>query len=335
MKLGLGIYRNMFTQENFRFAKQAGATHIVAHMLGWPGDQVDPLWNYDELLNLRKAINAEGLELAALENFDPILWYDIILDGPRKIEQMENLKRIIRDLGRVGIPVMGYNFSVANVWGHTRGPWARGGAETVAFLNPEQPPIPNGEIWNTVYDKNAPTGTVGPITSEQHWARYKWFLDEIIPVAEEAGVRMASHPDDPPLATLRGTARMVYQPHLYQKLLDLHPSPSHACEFCLGTIAEMTEDDPYWAIDKYSKQGNIAYIHFRNVRGKVPSYYEVFIDEGDVDMFKILRILKRNNYEGVLIPDHTPAMSCAAPWHAGMAFALGYMKAAITLIEAE
>ncbi len=335
MKLGLGLYRNMFTQENFRFAKQAGATHIVAHMVGWPGDQIDPLWNYEEMLNLRKSINAEGLELAAIENFDPILWYDVLLDGPRKKEQMEHLKRIIRDVGRAGIPVFGYDFSIAGVWGHTRGPWARGGAESVAFLNPEQTPVPNGTIWSVVYDRNAPPGTVAPTTQEQLWERVDYFLSEIIPVAEEAGVRMAAHPDDPPMPTLRGTARLVYQPHIYQKLLDLYPSHSNACEFCLGTIMEMAEGDPYEAIDQYSKAGKIAYVHFRNVKGKVPNYYEVFIDEGDVDMIRVLRILKKNNYTGVLIPDHTPAMSCAAPWHAGMAFALGYIKAAITIITAE
>jgi mannonate dehydratase len=85
-------------------------------------------------------------------------------------------------------------------------------------------------------------------------------------------------------------------------------------------------------VDHYSAQNAIAYVHFRNVRGKVPHYHEVFIDEGDVDMIRVLRILKKNGYDGVLIPDHTPEMACAAPWHAGMAFALGYMRAALALI---
>ena len=70
-------------------------------------------------------------------------------------------------------------------------------------------------------------------------------------------------------------------------------------------------------------------MHFRNVRGKVPTYKETFIDDGDVDMMRILTILKKNNFDGVLIPDHTPQMACAAPWHAGMAYAMGYMKAAM------
>jgi mannonate dehydratase len=108
----------------------------------------------------------------------------------------------------------------------------------------------------------------------------------------------------------------------------LKPSPRNALEFCLGTVAEMTEGDVYEAVDTYSHQGKLAYVHFRNVRGKVPTYRETFIDEGDVDMLRVLRILQRNGFEGVLIPDHAPQMACAAPWHAGMAYALGYLQAA-------
>ena len=131
---------------------------------------------------------------------------------------------------------------------------------------------------------------------------------------------------------MRGQPRLVYQPHLYQKLLDLQPSPRNALEFCLGTLAEMTEGDIYEATDAYSRQGKLAYVHFRNVRGKVPHYRETFIDDGEVDMLRVLRILKQNRFDGVLIPDHAPPMACAAPWHAGMAFALGYMKAALQAI---
>jgi mannonate dehydratase len=91
----------------------------------------------------------------------------------------------------------------------------------------------------------------------------------------------------------------------------------------------MSEGDVYEAVDTYSQQGRIAYLHFRNVRGRVPHYHETFIDEGDIDMARMVAILRRNGYEGVLIPDHSPQMSCPAPWHAGMAFAMGYMQALI------
>jgi mannonate dehydratase len=352
MKLGLGLYRHMLTGENFRFARQAGASHVVAHLVdyfregprlpdageevGWGvAGQGDELWTYEGLVGLREAVEAEGLRLAAIENFDPAHWYDVLLDGPRKAEQLERLKGIVRDVGRAGIPVIGYNFSIAGVWGHVVGPFGRGGAESVAFDKgrwPEEPPIPNGQVWNMTYDAKAAAGTVGTVTSEQLWSRLEDFLRAVVPVAEEAGVRLAAHPDDPPMATLRGTARLVYQPRLYQRLLDLVPSRANALEFCQGTIAEMTEGDVYEAIDQYSKQGAIAYVHFRNVRGKVPRYEEVFIDEGDIDMFEALKIYHRNGFDGVMIPDHTPQMACSASWHAGMAYALGYMRAAIRAV---
>jgi mannonate dehydratase len=97
-------------------------------------------------------------------------------------------------------------------------------------------------------------------------------------------------------------------------------------------MAEMTEDNIYDAIDQYSTQGRIAYIHLRNVVGRVPHYRETFIDEGDVDMLRILAILDRNHFDGVLIPDHTPQMTCSAPWHAGMAHTIGFMLAAKAML---
>ena len=140
---------------------------------------------------------------------------------------------------------------------------------------------------------------------------------------------LAAHPDDPPAPVLRGQPRLVYQPRLYQKLLDLRPSPRNALEFCVGSLAEMTEGNIYEVVDHYSRQGKIAYVHLRNVHGKVPRYRETFVDDGDVDMIRVLGILKKNGFDGVVIPDHTPQMACSAPWHAGMAYALGYIRAVL------
>ena len=96
----------------------------------------------------------------------------------------------------------------------------------------------------------------------------------------------------------------------------------------------MTEGNIYDAVDSYSRQSKVAYIHFRNVRGKAPHYQETFVDEGDIDMLRVLRILKQNGFEGLLIPDHAPQMTCDAPWHAGMAYACGWMKAALQSLGA-
>lgn len=353
MHLGLGLYRHMLTRDNFRFARQAGATHLVVHLvdyfnagnhnpndnqptgteLGW-GRAGDPnrLWTLQELMDLRNGAEAEGLKIEAIENFDPAHWHDVLLDGPRKKEQLENLKTIIRNLGKAGIPIMGYNFSIAGVCGRVTGPFARGGAMSVGMDGPLEAPMPNGMVWNMIYDPQAERGVAAQTTPQQLWERLKEFLGEVLPVAEEAGVRLAAHPDDPPMPTMRGQARLVYQPELYDKLLAIHPSPANSLEFCLGSIAEMTEGDVYEATRRYGAQGRLAYVHFRNVTGKVPFYRETFVDDGDIDMLKVLRILKEVNYDGVLIPDHTPQMTCAAPWHAGMAYALGYMRAALQAV---
>ena len=355
MKLGLGLYRHQLDAAHYRFARQCGCTHLVVHLVDYfrssrsnqPGDQPvgddsgwglagdpDRLWSYEELAALRRDINAAGLELEAIENFDPAHWHDVLLDGPRKSQQLANLQQLIRDVGRAGIPVFGYNFSIAGVAGRVKGTFARGEAEAVGMDGPFDKPMPRGMVWNMVYDRHAPPGPVPPATSEQLWQRLRDFLDALLPVAEEAGVTLAAHPDDPPTPTVRGQPRLVYQPALYQKLLDLHPSPRNALEFCLGSLAEMTEGDIYEVVDTYSRQGKLGYVHFRNVRGKVPDYRETFIDEGDIDLLRVLRILRRNGFNGVLIPDHAPQMACGAPWHAGMAYALGYMKAALQTLDA-
>lgn len=189
-------------------------------------------------------------------------------------------------------------------------------------------PYPNSMAWNMVVDPDA-TGIRKPITEEQLWNNLAYFLNALVPVAEKAGVVLAAHPDDPPLDVVRGLPKLVNQPEKYQKLLDLYPSAANALEYCLGTIAEMINGDVYEATEHYVKQHKVPYIHLRNVHGKVPYYKETFIDEGDIDIAKIVRILKANNYDGVLIPDHTPQMSCDAPWHAGMAYAMGYINALI------
>lgn len=356
MKLGLGLYRHMLTRENFQFARQMGATHLVVHLVdyfkgaahnprdnqptgtsqGW-GLAGDPnrLWTLDELLELRRAAENEGLKIEAIENFDPAHWYDVLLDGPKKKAQLENVKTIIRRVGGAGIPVMGYNFSIAGVCGRVTGPFARGGAVSVGMDGAFDEPMPNGTAWNMIYDPAAAPGTVPSATVEQLWQRLEDFLDATLPVAEEAGVRLALHPDDPPMPTMRGQPRLVYQPHLYQRVLDLRPSPANTLEFCLGSLAEMTEGNLYEAVEQYSLAGKLAYVHFRNVTGKVPHYRETFADDGDIDMVRFLRILKKNHFDGVLIPDHTPQVTCEAPWHCGMAYAMGYMRAALQILETE
>jgi mannonate dehydratase len=354
MKLGFGLYYHQLTDENFRFARQCGATHLTVHLVdyfhgnkendnqpvgdkqGWGiAGHTLKQWETDSLIKLRKRVEKHGLELFAIENFDPAQWYDVLLAGPKREEQLEGLKKIIRNVGKAGISTIGYNFSIAGVYGRRESKAARGNADTVeVHKNKEHDiPIPKGTIWNMTYDKNAESGVVENFSHDELWKRLKVFLDAVLPVAEESGVTLAAHPDDPPFKTLRQTPRLVYQPHMFKKLLELHPSNKNKLEFCIGTTAEMTEGDVYEATAEYSSGNSIAYVHCRNVRGKIPSYEEVFIDEGDIDIIRIFKILKENNFKGIIIPDHAPLMSCSAPWHAGMAYTMGFLQAALKAVK--
>ena len=323
MKLGFGLYRHMLDDAHFAFARQCGATHIVVHMCdyfrgsdqtaradqpvgdgsGW-GIAEGRIWSVEELVAVRDAMAAHGLTFYAIENFDPGLWSDVLFDGPRRDPQMAGLQQLIRNVGAAGIAVFGYNFSLAGVAGRVTGDWARGGAPSVGLDGRNavtESPMPASMAWNMVVDPAA-TGLRPAVTRDELWGRYAWFLDRILPVAREAGVRMAAHPDDPPLETVRTQPRLVYQPHLYQRLLDLDPSPAHALEFCVGTVAEMTEGDVYESLERHARQGRIAYVHLRNVRGRVPHYRETFIDEGDVDVARVIGILQAANFDGVVDP---------------------------------
>lgn len=350
MKLGFGLYAHQLTVENYRFARQAGATHIVAHLTdyfrqnagnsrgdqptggdggwGFAGNADESTWSVERLRALKGAMAAEGLELHALENLDPAVWHDILLDGPKWDEQVTRVKTILRNMGEVGIAILGLYFSLAGVSGRTRGPYARGRAESVGMEgHVPTVPVPRGMVWNMVYDPEAPSGKIAAVTHEELWARRRRFLEAVLPTAEKAGVVIASHPDDPPLPVIRETPRLTYTEASFDRLVSEPAHPNCKLEFCCGTLAEMEGCDLYATLERHARAGNIGYVHFRNVRGKAPNYQETFLDEGDVDMFRLLDILHRSGFTGVVIPDHAPQMECGAAWHAGMAWAMGYMKA--------
>lgn len=355
MRVGLTLSGPNLSEDGARFAAQLGVSDVVIHFNDYSagsdaepylhGGQVGPIlrdcrgtpsWDYDFMSRAVGMLARHGLRVAALENFSPLHWHDVLLDGPRKHEQMEGLKRLVRDAGRAGIPVIGYNFSLAGVWGWKRRPVARGGAMTVVLDLDEaeqQSPIPDGMIWNMRYRDAMPGAATLQVSEADLWDRCAWFLRELVPVAEEAGVRLAAHPDDPPVDRLRGTGRLVNRHAKYDRLLALAESRSNALEFCIGSLQEMPDGDIYETTRRFARRDAIAYVHFRNVKGKVPHYAEAFVDDGDVDMGRIVRILHEEGFDGVLVPDHVPDLACAAPWHAGHAYTVGYMKALIGLAD--
>ena len=119
------------------------------------------------------------------------------------------------------------------------------------------------------------------------------FLEKLLPIAEENNVSLAAHPNDPPMRIMRRTARILKNPSEYIKLINISKSPSNKIEMCLGSIQEMEESGLESYVDKFSKEQRIGYMHFRNVKGKVPNYVESFVDEGDINMVNVIKILKK------------------------------------------
>jgi len=320
MKLGLGAIHQL-DDETLQFARQLGVENIIMHYPGLPGDG---LWEFLPLLQLRRRVKAAGLKLAAIENI-PLAFYDKIRHGlPGRDQQIEKVCETIRNLGRAGIPILGYHFMLVGVWRTECTPTGRGGALVTKY--------------DHALAKHAPTFEMGEFSDEAVWANLTYFLRAVVPVAEEAGVVLALHPDDPPVPSIAGTARIIRSVEAYKRVMKIVPSPSNAIEFCQGTVAEMcaTPDEVYDAIRCFGSQGKIAYVHFRNVRGTVPAFEETFIDEGKVDMLEAMRAYRDVGFDGVMIVDHTPGMVGDTPWgHRGRAYAIGYMRALLKCVEAE
>jgi mannonate dehydratase len=299
--------------ETLTYIKQLGINNAITHTPELPGDGY---WELDGLLWLKQQVERFDLKLAAIECM-PNRFYDKIKRGlPGRDEQIENVQKTIRNVGEAGIDKLVYVWNVLQIafrTGHL--PVGRGGANVTVYHHADMAP--------------APVTEVGEYTDEFLWDTLTYFLKAVLPVAEEAGVMLALHPDDPPMPKIAGVARIIRSVDAYKRVLEIYPSPSNGFEFCQGCIAEMCEDveDVYDAIRFFAERKSIAYVHFRNVIGTVPDFAESFIDDGKVDMLRAMRTYKEAGYDGLFMLDHTPHLVNDTPWaHRGRAYAVGYIR---------
>jgi len=178
--------------------------------------------------------------------------------------------------------------------------------------------------------ENAPLTEVGVIPESQVWDALKYFLEQVVPVAEEYNVKLAAHPDDPPLSPIRGIARVLRSIENYQKLLDLVPSPVNGIGLCQGNFTLMTDDLP-GAIRHFGSQKKVFFVHFRDVRGTPDHFEETFHDDGKTDLLACLQAYKDIGFDGVCRADHYPLMEGESEGPGGglriaRLFAIGYIK---------
>ena len=331
MRIGTGQFMAP-TEERLAFIRQLGVGDINLNLyqeqytldgLTYHTEDEMPLegkheWAYENLLELRKTVEAAGLRLTAIENV-PLYFYDkIMLQREGYEEQLEHMKTTVRNIGRAGIPIFGYHWMPDGVQRTgTSDELVRGGAKAGYFDEDEF------EHENR-YDRE--------YTESELWEYYEEFLREILPVAEEAGVRMALHPNDPPIESVHGVPQLFRNLESFQKALELVPSDHHGVELCLGCFSEMGED-PAEAIRTLGGE-NIFYVHFRDVQGTATSFHEDWIDEGQYDEFEVMKALYDGGFSGMMIPDHVPHLEGDTEWnHSGRSYTIGYLRGVLRCVE--
>jgi mannonate dehydratase len=312
MRIGLGQF-NELTDEIMTYIKQLGATDFLMNTPRLPGTAQ---WEYEDLLALKTKADNAGLRLMALENV-PTTFYDkVMLGAPGRNEQIEHMCTTVRNMGKAGIPILGYHWMPNAVWRTPEPASLRGDAKATRFNMEEHTDAP------LTHDRE--------YTEEEMWDNYDYYLERILPVAEEAGVKLALHPDDPPVDSLGGVARIFKDFAGFRRAMDAFNSPMHGLDFCLGCWSEMNPNGVLKAIQYFGTRNRIFYVHFRDVQGQVPAFNECFVNEGNLDKFEVIRALKRSGFDGFLITDHVPHMVDDTQWgHRGRAYAIGYMTALV------
>jgi len=313
MKLALMLRPE--NQDTWVLARQIGVNHAIVP-LSKELENITRDRYLDTLAKIKVAYEAAGLTIAGVESH-PVAAEKIKLGLPGRDEEIANYRAVIEALGKVGIPMCCYNFMAGIGWYRTKVDIPeRGGALT-------------SEFDNRVADEQGLTEW-GKISEEKIWENMTYFLERIIPVAEKAGVKMALHPDDPPLSPLRGIGRILTSADAFRRVLRIVPSPVNGIAFCQANFQLMGEDIKS-LVREFCGQGKIFFVHLRDVTGTREHFRETFHDNGPTDMPGMLKLYHEVGFRGPIRPDHAPTLAAETnerPGYAmqGKIFAIGYMK---------
>jgi len=305
------------SDEELLFLKQLGVDYVE-------GRFTEKFCNLEDILGLQRKVDAAGLRLFSAYHFNLVNFVEIQLGLPGRYEKIKQFQNFIKNLGKAGIHTSTY------VWMpwvmYSTGRAKTRGCDTRLFdLAEAQKESP---AYGRIY------------TDEELWENYAYFIKKILPVAEDAGVRMALHPCDPPVS-VRGIAQIFRNSESFKRAMEIskHSEYSGLC-FCVGTWAEMDGSDGkgeniIGAIHHFGKSGRIFNVHFRNVISTLPRFHQTFIDNGYVDMYRVLKALREVNFNGTIVPDHVPECKdekrVGSIKVSGTSYTIGYMRA---LLEA-
>ncbi len=312
------------SDDDLRFLKQIG---LKWARIRFDDDNVD----LDYMAGIQKRYADYGMRIHSGVNYS-YREIDVQLGRPGRDQYIERYNAFLRNCGKLGIPVASYDFHPANTY-TTKMVMADRGYQTREFKLAD---FRNG-VEKRRFEREYPV--------EEIWKCYAYFMKAALPVAKEAGVRMALHPDDPPLATMNGVGKMFVHYDGYARAekiaetIEGKGAPHWALTFCVGTWSEGGDKmgkDVFEMIEDFGGRGKIAEVHFRAVSGPLPNFTETFPDEGYVDLYAVMRDLRKVRFSGAVMPDHVPALVGDEEIHrAGTAYCIAYMRALLERANAE
>jgi mannonate dehydratase len=307
-----------------------GVNHICAlpPALDKGGD-----WSVEALSRKREHIESYGLKADALRLIHPNdisrseTRYIMMGKSPERDREIDGICERIRKAAKAGFAMLTYNLTMLGVV-RTRSTVGRGGASYATFNYEEQ----------TDRDKLTEAGKVN---AEESWERITYFIDRVMPVAEEYKVRLACHPEDPAMPEpqgFRGVHRVLSTIDGLRRFVEISPSTYHGLNFCQGTVAESLKnprEEIYEAIRYFGSRGKIFNVHFRNIKGGFLNFQETFPDNGDVDFIRAIRAYKEVGYDGMLMPDHVPKIEGDTDGRQAFAYCFGYIQALVQIANEE
>ncbi len=323
MRFFLGVGSDL-SEEKLRFAAQIGVESVSAAPA--PEDPRRGHYGFEELLTAKTLIESYGLKFEILRML-PWEWcFKYMMGLPGRDEQIENFQKSLRNLGAVGIPTLIYNMHALRFYRTSRSAPGRAGASGTSF---DIELVQNAPLMTTgpgIDGSLIPPEHRKPISDQQMWDNLTYFLKAVVPVAEETGVRLAIHPDDPPVPSIAGVARIMRSPEAYRRLIEIEPSDHNGIAFCQGCFTEMganlTEEIRY-----FGSRNKIVTVDFRNIRGTTTNFRETFPDDGQADLYETMKAYIDVGFEGPMTPDHAMHIVGDSPWgHRYWSFAIGHMR---------
>jgi mannonate dehydratase len=298
--------------ERLFICKQLGVTHAIT---SGPFDKIGRDQYDAAARKLANDFAEAGFKIAGIEGH-PVRFGNIKLGTKGRDEEIRNTNAAIEALSKAGIDMICYNFMAGLGWYRTNNRIPeRGGALTSEFSLEDS-------IKEGLTDH-------GEISEEKMWENLTYFLERVIPVAEKWKVKMAAHPDDPPISPLRGIARILTSGNNYRRLMNIAPSPFNGITFCQANFRAMGENI-YELAREFCEMGKVFFVHFRDIEGTREKFHETFHDNGPTDMAKMLETYSRSGFDGPIRPDHAPTLygeneNSRGYGLTGKVFAFGYM----------